>query len=189
MVEAGRQGTGHPTQTRDFRGSGGLLPDWNTTVKVMPLTQGKCFLLFLPDSHSAYYDSFVSVLGRSLPPLTGSFKDLLHLDKFLVETEGGVGGGLTHLHLQHWVKWLWEWVWDFSALALPLWNLSFYRCKETWMRNQVVGVTTLNLLLANQLKPHIMWLHPNCLHTGHFYGYAIVVGDTKKFNVITSRSP
>ena len=38
-------------------------------------------------------------LGRACPPLTGSFKDLLHLDKFLVETEGGVGevgGGLTH---------------------------------------------------------------------------------------------
>ena len=49
-------------------------------------------LLFLPDSHSAYYDSFVSALGRSLPPLTGSFKDLLHLDKFLVEMEGGAGG-------------------------------------------------------------------------------------------------
>ena len=44
-------------------------------------------------------------------PLTGSFKDLLHLDKFLVEMEGGVGevgDGLTHPRLQHLVKWLWE---------------------------------------------------------------------------------
>ena len=33
-----------------------------------PLTPGK---RFLPDSHSAYYDSFVSALGRSLPPSLG----------------------------------------------------------------------------------------------------------------------
>ena len=33
----------------------------------------------------------------------------------------GVGGGLTHPHLQlqHWVKWLWERVWDLSALGGP----------------------------------------------------------------------
>ena len=54
---------------------------------------GKRFLLFLPDSHSAYYNSFVSALGQSLPPLTGSFKDLLYLVQFLAETAGGEGGG------------------------------------------------------------------------------------------------
>ena len=60
-------------------------------------------------------------LGGACPPLTGSFKDLLHLDKL---TEGGVGGGLTHLCLQHWVKWLWERVWDFSALSSPTSSIS-----------------------------------------------------------------
>ena len=77
---------------------------------------GNHFLLFLPDSHSAYYDSFVSALGRSLPPLTGSFKDLLYLKK-KKKVSGGNGrwgGG--------WVvgsptRWLWERVWDFSALG------------------------------------------------------------------------
>ena len=34
---------------------------------------------FLPDSHSAYYNSFMSTFGWSLPPLTGSVKDLLYL--------------------------------------------------------------------------------------------------------------
>ena len=36
-----------------------------------------------------------------------------------METEGGVGvgGGLTHSCLHHLVKWLWERVWDFSALG------------------------------------------------------------------------
>ena len=28
-----------------------------------------------------------------------------------------MGGGLTHPHLQHWVKWLWKQVWDFLALG------------------------------------------------------------------------
>ena len=56
-----------------------------------PYTWGKRFLLFCPDSHSAYYDSFVSALGRSLPPPTGSFKDLLYLkkNKFLAEKAVG----------------------------------------------------------------------------------------------------
>ena len=58
-----------------------------------PFTWGKRFLLFLPDSHSAYYNSFVSALGQSLPPLTGSFKDLLYLVQFLAEMAGGEGGG------------------------------------------------------------------------------------------------
>ena len=35
---------------------------------------GKAFLLFLPDSQSAYYNSFVSVFGRSLPPSLGPLK-------------------------------------------------------------------------------------------------------------------
>ena len=58
-------------------------------ILLRPLTRGRCFLLFLPNSHPAYDNSFVSAFGQSLPPLTGSFKDLLHLDKFLEETEGG----------------------------------------------------------------------------------------------------
>ena len=38
-----------------------------------------------------------------------------------METAGreGVGGGITHPRLQHWVKLLWERVWDFSALGSP----------------------------------------------------------------------
>ena len=38
--------------------------------------------------------------------------------------EGGVGGGPTHPHLQHWVKWLWERVWDFSELDSPTSSVS-----------------------------------------------------------------
>ena len=66
-----------------------------------PLTLGKRFLLFCPDSHSAYYDSFISALGWSLPPLTGSFKDLLYLKikKFLAEKEWGGPPALATLAL------------------------------------------------------------------------------------------
>ena len=35
-----------------------------------------------------------------------------------------MGGGLTHPHLQHLVKWLWERVWDFSALGGPTSSVS-----------------------------------------------------------------
>ena len=57
-----------------------------------PLTPGKRFLLFLPDSHSAYYDSVVSALGRSLPPPPHwVFQDLLYLVQFLAETVATLG--------------------------------------------------------------------------------------------------
>ena len=81
-----------------------------------PYTWGKRFLLFLPDSHSAYYDSFVSALGRSLPPSLGLSR-ICCTCPVSGGWGGGVGGGLTHPRLQHWVKWLWERVWDFSALG------------------------------------------------------------------------
>ena len=53
---------------------------------------GQCFLLFLPDSHSAYNDSFVS----SLPPSLG----LLRICCTCEIREGwGVGGGVhPHMH-------------------------------------------------------------------------------------------
>ena len=35
-----------------------------------------------------------------------------------------MGGGITHLCLQHLVKWLWERVWDFSALGSPTSSVS-----------------------------------------------------------------
>ena len=52
---------------------------------------------------AVYYESFVSALGQSLPP-HWVFQGFVALDKFLVETEGGAGGGLTHPRLQHWVE-------------------------------------------------------------------------------------
>ena len=85
-----------------------------------PLTPGKRFLLFLPDSHYAYYDGSVSALGWSLPP-HWVFQGFVVLGPVSSGNGGwgggGVGGGITHLRLQYWVKWLWERVWDFSALG------------------------------------------------------------------------
>ena len=91
------------------------------------LTRGKRFLLFLPDSHSAYYDSFVSALGRSLPPPHWVFQGFVVLGPVSGRNGGwggGVGGGLTHPRLQHWVNWLWERVWDFLALGSPTSSVS-----------------------------------------------------------------
>ena len=60
-----------------------------------PYTPGKRFLLFLPDSHSAYYDSFVSAsylhLGRACPP-HWVFQGFVALGQ-VSGGNGGRGGG------------------------------------------------------------------------------------------------
>ena len=88
------------------------------------LTQGEHFLLFLPDSPTLPITIALCLHLGGACSLTGSFKDLLHLDKFLVEMEGGVGGGGWHPHLHHLIKWLWEQVWDFLALGGPISSVS-----------------------------------------------------------------
>ena len=97
---------------------------------------GKRFLLFLPDSHSAYYNSFVSALGQSLPP-TGSFKDLLYLKKKKVS--GGWGGG--------WVVGspTWERVWDFSALGGLTSSVSRRVVKLTVSKREAMGTKSETL--------------------------------------------
>ena len=81
-----------------------------TNNDLMLLTLGKCFLLFLPESHSAYYDSLMSALGRSLPPhwVFQGFVALGQVSGGNGEMGGGGVGSCTHPRLQHWVKWLWE---------------------------------------------------------------------------------
>ena len=83
---------------------------WVSTP-LRPLIRGKHFLFFF---HSAYYDSFVSALGRSLSPSLGLSRICCTWTSFWWKQREGQGGGLTHPCLQHWV---WERVWDFSALG------------------------------------------------------------------------
>ena len=91
-----------------------------------PLTPGKRFLLFVPDSHSAYYDSSVSALGRSLPPSPGLSRICCTWSSFWRKRRWGGGWvvGSPTRRLQHLVKWLWERVWDFSALGGPTSSVS-----------------------------------------------------------------
>ena len=58
-----------------------------------PLTPGKRFLLFLPDSHSAYYDSSISALGQSLPPSLGHSRICCTWSSFWRKRRVGRGGG------------------------------------------------------------------------------------------------
>ena len=63
------------------------------THALRPLTPGKRFLLFLPDSHSAYYDSSVSALGQSLPPSLGLSMICCTWSSFWRKRQVGRGGG------------------------------------------------------------------------------------------------
>ena len=60
-------------------------------------------------------------LGRACPPHW-----VIQGFVALGQVSGGNGGrgGLTHPRLQHWVKWIWEQVWDFLALGGPTSSVS-----------------------------------------------------------------
>ena len=89
--------------------------------RLKALHLGKAFLTFLARFPLCLLRWLCICTWAEPAPLTGSFKDLLYLVQFLAETAGGEGGWVvgspTHPRLQHLVKWLWERVWDFSALG------------------------------------------------------------------------
>ena len=91
---------------------------------VKAVDQGRAFLTFLTRFPLCLAQWLCVCIWVEPAPLTGSFKDLLHLDKFLVEMEGGMGGGLTHPCLHHLVKWLRGRVWDFLPLGGPTGSVS-----------------------------------------------------------------
>ena len=70
-----------------------LLRNPTNCKQLRPYTWGKRFLLFLPDSHSAYHDSFVSALGRSLPPSLGLSRICCTWSSFWRKRRVGRGGG------------------------------------------------------------------------------------------------
>ena len=139
-------------------------------LSLRPLTRGKCFLLFLPDSHSAYYDSLISALGRSLPPPHWVFQGFVALGQVSGGNGGrgggGVWGGLTHPRLQHWVKWLWERVCgDFSALGGPTSSVSrrlakltiiLCHCRDAKVHKFLGVRPAINLASHSQTHPSLL---------------------------------
>ena len=128
------------------------------------MTLGKCFLLFLPDSHSAYYDSSVSALGQSLPP-HWVFQGFVVLGPVSGGNGGwgggGLGGEITHPRLQHLVKWLWERVWDFSVLGGPTSSVSRRVVKLTVSHYYSVPLPLQKRGYGDEIRNPVVFMIPN----------------------------
>ena len=116
---------------------------------------GKRFLLFLPDSHSAYITICIWVEPAS-PHWV--FQGFVALGQVSDRNEGR--GGLTHPRLQHWVKWLWEQVWDFSALGGPTSSISRRVVKLTVSRYYSAPLPLQKRGYGDEIRNPVMFMIP-----------------------------
>ena len=72
----------------------------------------------------------------------------------------GVGGGITHPRLQHWVKWLWERVWDFSALGGPTSSVSRRVVKLTISHYYSVPLPLQKRGYGDEIQNPVMFMIP-----------------------------
>ena len=74
---------------------------------------------------------------------------------------GGVGGGITHPRLQHLVKWLWERVWDFSALGGPTSSVSGRVVKLTVSHYYSVPLPLQKRGYGDEIRNPVVFMIPN----------------------------
>ena len=73
----------------------------------------------------------------------------------------GVGGGITHPRLQHLVKWLWERVWDFSALGGPTSSISRRVVKLTISHYYSVPLPLKKRGYGDEIRNPVVFMIPN----------------------------
>ena len=80
----------------------------------------------------------------------------------------GRGCGLTHQHLQHLVIWLWERVWDFSALGGPTSSVSRRVVKLTISHYYLVPLPLQKRGYGDEIQKPVMFMIPS---TGSGLGF------------------
>ena len=73
----------------------------------------------------------------------------------------GRGGGITHPRLQHLVKWLWERVWDFSALGGPTSSVSRRVVKLTVSHYYSVPLPLQKRGYGDEIRNPVVFMIPN----------------------------
>ena len=72
-----------------------------------------------------------------------------------------MGGGITHPRLQHLVKWLWERVWDFSALGGPTSSVSVRVVKLTVSHYYSAPLPLQKRGYGDEIRNPVMFMIPN----------------------------
>ena len=83
----------------------------------------------------------------------------------------GLGGGLTKPRLHHLVKWLWEQVWDFSALGDPTSFISRRVVKLTVPHYYLVPLPLQKRGYGDEIQKPVMFIIPSTGSGLGFGGY------------------
>ena len=125
------------------------------------LTWGKRFLLSCQIPTLPITIAWYLYLGGACPPPHWVFQGFVAVGQVSGGNKERGGGGLTHLHLQHWVKWLWERVWDFSALGSLTSSVSRWVVKLTVSHYYLVPLPLQKRGYGDKIRKPVVFMIPS----------------------------
>ena len=84
--------------------------------------------------------------------------------------------GFTHPHLHHLVKWLWERVWNFSALGSPTSSVSRRVVKLIFPHYNLVPLPLQKRGYGDKIRNFVVFMIPSTVSGSGFGGHGMHIG-------------